>query len=91
MKRDWRIRNMGLILGVAVCLLPSAAWAQKPEPALVCQPDSGFWQEENGLDVLEEICPLSARVVVNQVSLRMEHERILNILDQLNNLIQNEK
>ena len=52
MKRDWRIRNMGLILGVAVCLLPSAAWAQKPEPALVCQPDSGFWQEENGLDVL---------------------------------------
>ncbi len=53
--------------------------------------ETGSTLRENGLDVLEEICPLSARVVVNQVSLRMEHERILNILDQLNNLIQNEK
>ena len=53
--------------------------------------ETGSTLRENGLDVLEEICPLSARVVVNQVSLRMEHERILHILDQLNNLIQNEK
>ena len=29
---------------------------------------------ENGLEVLEEICPLSARVVVNQVSMKMENE-----------------
>jgi len=27
---------------------------------------------KNGLEVLEEICPLSARVVVNQVSMKME-------------------
>ena len=29
--------------------------------------------EENGLEVLEEICPLSARMVVNQVSMKMEN------------------
>ena len=52
--------------------------------------ETGSTLKENGLEVLEEICPLSARVVVNQVSLRMEHERILNILDQLNDLIQKE-
>lgn len=27
---------------------------------------------ENGLVVLEEVCPLSARMVVNQVSMKME-------------------
>ena len=52
--------------------------------------DIGSTLRENGLEVLEEICPLSARVVVNQVSLKMEHERIRKILDELNKLI-NEK
>ena len=37
--------------------------------------------------VLEEICPLSARVVVNQVSLKMEHERIRKLLNDLNEII----
>ena len=49
--------------------------------------ETGSTLKENGLEVLEEICPLSARVVVNQVSLKMEHERIRNILNQLNELI----
>lgn len=38
--------------------------------------ETGSTLRENGLTVLEEICPLSARIVVNQVSLKMEHTRI---------------
>ena len=43
--------------------------------------ETGTTLKENGLEVLEEICPLSARVVVNQVSMKMERERISRILD----------
>ena len=39
--------------------------------------ETGTTLKENGLMVLEEICPLSARVVVNQVSMKMENERCL--------------
>lgn len=52
--------------------------------------ETGSTLKENGLEVLEEICPLSARMVVNQVSLKMENERIRKLLDDLNHLI-NEK
>ena len=38
---------------------------------------------ENGLTVLEEVCPLSARMVVNQVSMRMENERITKLIQDL--------
>jgi ATP phosphoribosyltransferase len=50
--------------------------------------ETGSTLKENGLRVLEEICPLSARVVVNQVSLRMQHERIDDFLTKLNGVIQ---
>ena len=43
--------------------------------------ETGTTLKENGLMVLEEICPLSARVVVNQVSMKME--RITGILNAL--------
>lgn len=38
--------------------------------------ETGSTLKENGLVVLEEICALSARMVVNQVSMKMERERI---------------
>ena len=41
--------------------------------------ETGSTLRENGLEVLEEVCPLSARMVVNQVSMKMEHERIRNL------------
>ncbi len=50
--------------------------------------ETGTTLRENGLEVLEEICNLSARIVVNQVSLKMEHERIRKLLNDLNGLIQ---
>lgn len=45
--------------------------------------ETGSTLRENGLEVLEEICPLSARMIVNQVSMKMESERIKEILQAL--------
>lgn len=45
--------------------------------------ETGSTLKENGLQVLEEVCPLSARMVVNQVSMKMEHERISKIIQDL--------
>ncbi len=42
--------------------------------------ETGSTLRENGLLVLEEVCPLSARMVVNQVSMKMEHERITHMI-----------
>lgn len=49
--------------------------------------ETGSTLKENGLMVLEEVCPLSARVVVNPVSMRMENERITGLLEKLNQVI----
>ena len=50
--------------------------------------ETGSTLRENGLTVLEEVCPLSARMVVNQVSMKREHARITKIIQDLKNLIQ---
>lgn len=44
--------------------------------------ETGSTLRENGLDVLEEVCPLSARFVVNKVSMKMHTERIMNIVER---------
>lgn len=49
--------------------------------------ETGSTLKENGLKVLEEVCPLSARMVVNQVSMKMENERITRLLYDLKPLI----
>ncbi|MDE6212369.1 MAG: ATP phosphoribosyltransferase [Lachnospiraceae bacterium] len=45
--------------------------------------ETGSTLKENGLGVLEEICPLSARMIVNQVSMQMETERIRTLIQKL--------
>lgn len=45
--------------------------------------ETGSTLKENGLEVLEEICPLSARMIVNQVSMQMEPERIKKLIGDL--------
>ncbi len=45
--------------------------------------ETGSTLRENGLEVLEEICPLSARMIVNQVSMRMESERINQLIKDI--------
>ena len=49
--------------------------------------ETGTTLRENGLDVLEEICPLSARMVVNQVSMKMENERIMKLISDLKTVL----
>ncbi|MCQ2493592.1 MAG: ATP phosphoribosyltransferase [Lachnospiraceae bacterium] len=49
--------------------------------------ETGSTLRENGLQVLEEICPLSARVIVNPVSMQMENERIKEIVNKLKEVI----
>lgn len=45
--------------------------------------ETGATLRENGLQVLEEVCDLSARIVVNQVSMKMENKRITDIINKL--------
>ena len=49
--------------------------------------ETGKTLYENGLDVLEVVCPLSARFVVNKVSMKMHTERIMKIVDGFRDLI----
>ena len=49
--------------------------------------ETGSTLRENGLQVLEEICPLSARMVVNRVSMKMEDERIRRLIADLKSVL----
>lgn len=50
--------------------------------------ETGSTLRENGLDVLEEIMPLSARMIVNPVSMQMESERIKELIFKLKKLVE---
>jgi len=45
--------------------------------------ETGSTLKANGLEVLEDICDLSARVIVNKVSMQMEDKRIDEILSRM--------
>ena len=49
--------------------------------------ETGSTLKENGLEVLEEVCPLSARMIVNQVSMQMESKRINDIISRLKTVL----
>ena len=49
--------------------------------------ESGKTLHENGLVVLEEVCDLSARLVVNRVSMKMESERIMQLVQTVKTLL----
>ena len=48
--------------------------------------ETGKTLKENGLDVLETVVDLSARFVVNKVSMKMEKDRIMNIVEKFTEL-----
>ncbi|MCM1540911.1 MAG: ATP phosphoribosyltransferase [Blautia sp.] len=50
--------------------------------------ETGSTLKENGLGVLEEVCPLSARMIVNPVSMQMETERIKDLVNRLRGQLQ---
>ena len=45
--------------------------------------ETGSTLKENGLEVLEEVCPLSARMIVNQVTMQMQTIRVRNLVKEL--------
>lgn len=49
--------------------------------------ETGSTLKENGLMVLEEVCPLSARMIVNQVSMKMEADRIRKLITDLKEVV----
>lgn len=53
--------------------------------------ESGKTLDENGLAVLETICDISARMIVNKVSMKIERVRISKILDSIRNHINGRK
>lgn len=53
--------------------------------------ETGSTLRENGLVVLEEVVPLSARVVVNTVSMRIHAGRITKLIKSLRDIIETEK
>lgn len=53
--------------------------------------ETGSTLHENGLAVLEEVCPLSARLIVNQVSMQMEKERIGKLVNDLKEALRKEE
>ena len=50
--------------------------------------ETGSTLKETGLTVLEEVCPLSARMIVNPVSMRMEDDRIRELIGKIRNLLE---
>lgn len=53
--------------------------------------ETGSTLKENGLGVLEEVCPLSARMIVNPVSMQMETERIKKLVNQIKEKLDEKK
>lgn len=53
--------------------------------------ETGSTLRENGLTVLEEICSLSARVIVNQVSMKRENEWVTKLIRDLKTVLQEEQ
>ena len=53
--------------------------------------ETGSTLRENGLVVLEDISKISARMVVNEVSLKMEHQRINKIIKDLGDIIKRDE
>ena len=45
--------------------------------------ESGSTLRENGLSVLEQICDISARLIVNKVSLKVKREEIVPLVDAM--------
>lgn len=45
--------------------------------------ETGSTLRENGLEILEEVCDISARIVVNPVSMRMNSERINKMIGRI--------
>jgi len=51
--------------------------------AIVDIVETGGTLRENGLSILEEIVPISARLVVNRASMKVEHKRVVELIKKI--------
>ena len=47
--------------------------------------ETGTTLKENGLEVFEDVSPISARVIVNPVSMKLKKEKIETLISQMEN------
>ena len=52
--------------------------------------ETGSTLKENGLVDLDEVCQLSARMIVNTISMRLENDRIKELLYKLRSILKRE-
>ena len=50
--------------------------------------ETGTTLKENGLEVFRDVAPISARLIVNTVSVKLKQERILEIVDLIKGVIE---
>ena len=50
--------------------------------------ETGTTLKENGLEVFRDVAPISARLIVNTVSLKLKQERVLEIVDLIKGVIE---
>lgn len=50
--------------------------------------ETGTTLKENGLEVTRDVAPISARLIVNTVSLKLKQERVLEIVDKIKESLQ---
>lgn len=55
--------------------------------AIVDIVETGATLKENGLIIVEEICPISARMIVNKASMKTKREEIGNIIEKISKVI----
>ncbi|MBQ9415489.1 MAG: ATP phosphoribosyltransferase [Clostridia bacterium] len=55
--------------------------------AIVDIVETGSTLKENGLEIYEEIAPISARLIVNNASLKMKNESVGDFIDRLSQVI----
>ena len=53
--------------------------------------ETGSTLKANRLRVLEEVCPISARMIVNQVSMTMKAQRIREVISRVREVVNSEK
>ena len=51
--------------------------------------ETGTTLRENGLIVLDTVCPISARLIVNKASFRLKRKEILDLIADLESVVKN--
>ena len=49
--------------------------------------ETGTTLKENGLVVLDDVCPISARVIVNKASFKLKRQEVMDVLKDLERMV----